>query len=265
MNTGSLYSRVFSTVFLAAVTLLIVAPILCVMLVSFSSTPVFDLPTNGISFQWYAQLMHREKLWPAIGLSVQVAIVSTAISLALGTLCSLGLIRAKGYLRDIVLSVILSPMMLPGVVLGIAMLFSFRQAGLFDSYLSLMLAHVVITLPYIIRIVYSALELFDFSLLDAARILGCTHVGAVRRILIPVLAPSFFTGAMFAFITSFDNYALALFLSDVDSTTLPLLILQFIEYGTDPSIAALATLMVTLTAAIFFIGERLVGLQRLVK
>ena len=263
MNISNALGRMTAGAVLFFGTSLILAPIVCVMLVSFSTSPVFDLPTSGVSLQWYARLVQRDALWPAVSLSLQLAALSTAFSLVLGTLCAMGLARARGRAREFVLSAVLSPMMLPGVVIGLSMLFAFRQAGLFNSYLSLVLAHIVITLPYIVRIVYSGLGMFDFYLVDAARILGCTPWKAARKVTIPVLAPSFLTAGMFAFITSLDNYALALFLGDVHTTTLPVQILKYIEYGTDPSIAALSSLMITFTIGVFFIGERLVGVQRL--
>lgn len=243
--------------------LLMLAPIICIVLVSFSATSVFELPTRGLSLQWYARLVDRQGLWPAIQLSLQIAAATTLFSLLIGTACALGLVRSHFPGREAILAVLLSPMMLPGVVIGIAMLFAFRGAGLFNSYASLMLAHVVITLPYVVRLVYAGLSLFDFDLIDAARTLGLTYPRAVVKVMIPIVAPAFLTAGMFGFIASLDNYALALFLGDVQNITLPVQMLRYIEYGTDPSLAAISTLMILVTALVLFLGERLVGVQHL--
>jgi putative spermidine/putrescine transport system permease protein len=263
MNMARLLGRVAGGLVLFVGLLLMLAPIVTVVLVSFSATPVFDLPTEGVSLRWYASLSQREGLWPSISLSLQIAAISTLASVLLGTLCAIGLIRGHFPGRDAVLAIVLSPMMLPGVVIGIAMLFAFRGAGLYNSFASLVLGHVVITLPYVVRIIYANLSLFDFRLIEAARTLGLAPARAVTKVMIPILAPAFLTSGIFAFIASLDNYSLALFLGDVDHVTLPVRILSYIEYSTDPSLAAISTLMVCVTAVFLFIGARLVGVRGL--
>jgi putative spermidine/putrescine transport system permease protein len=240
------------------------APIAVVLAVSFSPTPVFDLPTGGASLQWYRKLAELPGLWDSVRLSVEVAGIATACSLVLGTLCALGVLRGRFPGRDGLLVFVLSPMMLPGVVLGIAMLITFRAIGLVDGYPSLILAHVVITLPYVVRVLYAAFVLFDFTMIDAARSLGYSHAQALIRVLVPNVLPSFVTAGMFAFLTSVDNYALALFLGDVRNITLPIQILNYLDRASDPSVAAIATLMVVLTVAILVLAERLVGARRLI-
>lgn len=250
--------------YLAAICIFMLAPIAVVLLVSFSPTPVFDIPTSEFSLQWYRKLPEMYGLWPAVRLSVEVAGIATLMSLVLGTLCALGILRGRFPGRNGLLVFVLSPMMLPGVVLGIAMLIAFRRIGLVDGYPSLILAHVVITLPYVVRVLYAAFVLFDFTMIDAARTLGYSHGRALWHVLVPNVFPSFLTAGMFAFLTSLDNYALALFLGDVRNVTLPIQILNYLDRASDPSIAAIATIMVALTAMILVIAERLVGTRRLV-
>ena len=250
--------------YLALICALMLAPIAVVLAVSFSPTPVFDLPTGGASLQWYRKLAELPGLWDSVRLSVQVAGIATACSLVLGTLCALGILRGRFPGREGLLVFVLSPMMLPGVVLGIAMLLAFRSIGLVDGYPSLILAHVVITLPYVVRVLYAAFVLFDFTMIDAARSLGYSHARALWHVLVPNVLPSFVTAGMFAFLTSMDNYALALFLGDVRNITLPIQILNYLDRASDPSVAAIATLMVMLTVSILVVAERLVGARRLV-
>ncbi len=250
--------------YLALVCAFMLAPIAVVLAVSFSPTPVFDLPTGGASLQWYRKLADLPGLWDSVRLSVEVAGIATACSLVLGTLCALGVLRGRFPGRDGLLVFVLSPMMLPGVVLGIAMLITFRAIGLVDGYPSLILAHVVITLPYVVRALYAAFVLFDFTMIDAARSLGYSHAQALWRVLVPNVLPSFVTAGMFAFLTSVDNYALALFLGDVRNITLPIQILNYLDRASDPSVAAIATLMVAFTVLILVAAERLVGARRLI-
>jgi putative spermidine/putrescine transport system permease protein len=160
-------------------------------------------------------------------------------------------------------TVILSPMMLPGVVIGIALLFYLRIFGFTNSFLSLLIAHVVITLPYIVRITLAGLSLFDFALVDAARTLGYPPGTAVLKVLVPNLAPSFVSAGVFAFLASFDNYAIALFLGDVYTVTLPIQIINYLAVSTDPVVAAISVMLLVGTLVSLLITERLVGLQRL--
>lgn len=257
-------ARLLGYAYLALICLFMLAPIAVVLAVSFSPTPVFDLPTSGASLQWYRKLPELYGLWDSVRLSIEVAGIATACSLVLGTLCALGILRGRFPGRGGLLVFVLSPMMLPGVVLGIAMLIAFRGIGLVDGYPSLILAHVVITLPYVVRVLYAALVLFDFTMIDAARSLGYSHTRALWHVLVPNVLPSFLTAGMFAFLTSIDNYALALFLGDVRNVTLPIQILNYLDRASDPSVAAIAALMVLVTVLILVIAERLVGARRLV-
>lgn len=256
--------RFLGYAYLALVCAFMLAPIAVVLAVSFSPTPVFDLPTGGASLQWYRKLAELPGLWDSVRLSVEVAGIATACSLVLGTLCALGVLRGRFPGREGLLVFVLSPMMLPGVVLGIAMLITFRAIGLVDGYPSLILAHVVITLPYVVRVLHAAFVLFDFTMIDAARSLGYGHAQALWRVLVPNVLPSFVTAGMFAFLTSVDNYALALFLGDVRNVTLPIQILNYLDRASDPSVAAIATLMVVFTVLILVVAERLVGARRLI-
>jgi putative spermidine/putrescine transport system permease protein len=153
--------------------------------------------------------------------------------------------------------------MLPGLVIGIAMLQGFKSMGLRDVYASLLVAHVVITLPYVVRTVVGALTLFDFSLIDAARTLGCNYPKALVRVLVPALAPAFLTSGMFAFLASMDNYPISIFFTDAWTKTLPIQMLQYVEERPDPTIAAISAGLVLLAVVALVIGDRLVGLRKL--
>jgi putative spermidine/putrescine transport system permease protein len=153
--------------------------------------------------------------------------------------------------------------MLPGLVIGIAMLESFRAAGLRDVWASLLIAHVVITLPYVVRTLFASLSLFDFTLIDAARTLGLTYPKAIMKVLVPSLAPAFLTSGMFAFLASMDNYPISIFFTDAWTKTLPIQMLQYVEESPDPTIAAISALLILLSIGVLILGDRLVGLRRM--
>jgi putative spermidine/putrescine transport system permease protein len=255
--------RIVSVTALALVILFLLLPILVVVPVSFTEAPVFRFPPEGFSLQWYEKIGRVDGLLSAIGLSARLAALATAISLLLGTLAAIALVRGVVPGGAAVTAFTLSPLMLPGLVLGIALLQAMREIGLRDAWWSLLLAHVVITLPFVMRTVLSSLSLFDFSMVDAARTLGCSYPVALWRVLVPNILPGFVSGALFAFIASFDNYPVSMFLVDVRTKTLPIALLNFIEISPDPTLAALSTGLIVLTIAVLFLCDRLVGLRRM--
>ena len=241
----------------------LLTPLVVTVAVSFGSSAVFTLPAPSWSLRWYQALMRSRDLWPAVFTSLQLAALSTALSLVLGTLCAIGLLRGDFRGREAIVTFLVSPLMLPGLVIGIAMLESFRAAGLRNVWTSLILAHGVITLPYVVRTVFASLSLFDFALIDAARTLGLTYPKAIWKVLVPSLAPAFLTSGMFAFLASMDNYPISIFFTDAWTKTLPIQMLQYVEESPDPTIAAISTLLILLSVAVLLIGDRLVGLRRM--
>ena len=232
----------------------LMTPLLVTVAVSFGSSGVFTLPPPDWSLRWYERLANT---------SLQVAAVATVIALILGTLCAIALVRGRFPGRDAIATFLVSPLMLPGLVIGIAVLQGFKAAGLREAYVSLMIAHVIITLPYVVRTVLGSLTLFDFSLIDAARTLGCSYPTALMRVLVPALGPAFLTSGMFAFLASMDNYPISIFFTDAWTKTLPIQMLQYVEETPDPTIAAISTGLVLLAILALVIGDRLVGLRKL--
>jgi putative spermidine/putrescine transport system permease protein len=241
----------------------LMTPLIVTVAVSFGSSSVFSLPPPDWSLRWYDALGGTRGLWPALLTSVEVAAFSTVVALALGTLCAIALVRGRFPGRDAIATFLVSPLMLPGLVIGIAMLQGFKAAGLREAYSSLLLAHVIITLPYVVRTVLGALSLFDFSLIDAARTLGCSYPKAILRVLVPGLGPAFLTSGMFAFLASMDNYPISIFFTDAWTKTLPIQMLQYVEENPDPTIAAISSGLVLLVILILLLGGRLVGLRKL--
>ena len=241
----------------------LMTPLVVTVAVSFGSSSVFSLPPPDWSLRWYDSLAGTRGLWPALLTSVEVAAFSTIVALALGTLCAIALVRGRFPGREAIATFLVSPLMLPGLVIGIAMLQGFKAAGLREAYSSLLIAHVIITLPYVVRTVLGALSLFDFSLIDAARTLGCSYPKAIPRVLVPGLGPAFLTSGMFAFLASMDNYPISIFFTDAWTKTLPIQMLQYVEENPDPTIAAISSGLVLLVVLALLVGGRLVGLRKL--
>jgi len=247
----------------ALVVLTLLAPLAVTLAVSVSSSPVFNLPPPALSTRWYARLLNARELWPAVRLSVEIAVSATVIALVLGTLCAIAIARGSFPGKTALTTFMVSPLMMPGLVVGVAILQALRQIGLRDAFASLLIGHVVITLPYVARTVLAGLSLFDFTLIDAARTLGCSYPKALVKVMVPVLAPAFLTSGLFAFLASMDNYPISIFLVDAWHKTLPILMLQYLEENPDPTIAAISSGLIVLTILVLVIGDRLVGLRRL--
>jgi putative spermidine/putrescine transport system permease protein len=245
----------------AAIFLLL--PLVVIAAASFSPTPVFDLPVGAASLRWYGRIASLDGFWPALALTLQIAALSTAIALVLGTLAAIAITRGALPFSGALATALVSPLMMPGLVLGIALLTYFRSIGVTQSWWALLLAHLVITLPYVARTLIASLTRFDFALMDAARTLGCNWPGAVLRVMVPALAPAYLTATLFAFLASFDNYPVSIFLTDVRTKTLPIKMLQYIEEAPDPTIAALSTLILAATVLLLVISDRVVGLHRM--
>lgn len=238
-------------------------PIAIVIPVSFTEAPVFRFPPEGFSLKWYERVRNVDAVVAALALSAQIAALSTAISLLLGTLCAIALVRGALPGANAIVTFLTSPLMIPGLVLGIAMLQAARELGLRDAWWSLLLAHVVVTMPFVMRTVLGSLALFDFTMVDAARTLGCSYPLALWRVLVPGILPGFVSGALFAFIASFDNYPVSMFLVDVRTKTLPIQLLNYLETSPDPTLAAVSALLIGLTILVLVVMDRLVGLRRM--
>ena len=240
-------------------------PIVITLAASFTSSPVYTLPPPEWSLRWYQSLARRSGLWEAVTLSLNLAVVSTVVSLILGTLAAIAVTRGSFSGRQAIATFTVSPLMMPGLVVGVALLQFFREIGLRDAYWSLLLGHVVITLPFVMRTLLASMAAFDFSLLDAARTLGLSYPRAILKVLVPNLAPAYLTGGLFAFLASMDNYPISIFLTDARNKTLPIKMLQYLEEQPDPSLAAISSGLILLACIVLIIGARTVGLNRMIQ
>lgn len=249
---------------LAATAIFMLAPLVVVVLVSFGTSAVFNLPdASSLSLRWYQAMAHREGLGATLWLSVGVAFLSTLVALVLGTLCAIAIEQGRFRGREALLAFLVSPLLMPGLVLGVALLQVLREIGLRDVFSALLIGHIVITLPYVTRTVHASLALFDMRLIDAAQTLGLSRPRALMQVMVPSLAPAFLTSGLFAFLASMDNYPISIFLTDARSKTLPIEILHFLEESPDPTIAAISSCLILLAIVVLFVAERMVGMRRL--
>lgn len=239
-------------------------PVVVVVLAAFSTTSYLTIPPQGWTLAWFGKVLSDPIYLSAIRMSLILAFGSTAISLVLGTAAAYALFRKAVPGSEAIISFLMAPLILPAVVTGVALLQYFSMTGLRGSLFGLLMAHVIITVPYIVRSALASLSGLDVAVEEAARVLGAGGFEAFRLVTLPLIMPGLAAGALFAFITSLDNVPVTIFLISASQTTLPVLIFSSVEMGVDPSVAAISTLLIVATGVILLIAERRAGFHRFV-
>ena len=231
--------------------LFLVVPILAIVPLSFNSGSYFSYPMDGFSLRWYAQAFGGQEWQRAFLNSLGIGAVATVIATGLGTLAALGLSRSNFPLRSIVMPLLISPMIIPIVVVAAGFYLIFAPLGLVNSYTGVVLAHAALGTPFVVITVTASLLSFDQSLSRAAAGLGAQPWVAFRRVTLPLITPAVATGAVFAFATSFDEVIVILFIGGPDQRTVPRKMWSGIRDQIDPSILAVATVLIVFAIALF--------------
>lgn len=243
--------------------LFLAAPILIVIFVSFSPDEYVRFPPSGFSLRWFWAVFEYETFVKAIMTSSKLAFLSTLLSVGLGVPASIALGRYQFPGKYVIEAFLLSPLSLPMIVFGIALLFYCSKIGLGLSFTSLLVGHMVISIPYILRTVVGVYRSMDRTMEEAAMVLGANSLATFYYITLPHLKPGIIAGAIFAFLLSFDNVPVSIFLTTPETTTLPVALLSYIVYSFDPSIAAISTLEMIFVVLAMIVAERFYGLHRL--
>lgn len=222
----------------------LLAPIVAVFPLSFSSGELLTLPTPGYSLRWYDDFFTSSKWLLATRNSFIVGIATAILATFLGTLGALGIFLGRFRGKTILVALMATPMVVPVVVTAIAMYFAFAFVGLNNTLSGLVLAHTVLSVPYVLITVLATLQTFDRNLLKAAATLGAPPHVAFRRVLLPLIAPGVATGALFAFATSFDELVVAIFVSGPQQFTLPRQMYAGLREFLSPTIASAAVLLI---------------------
>jgi putative spermidine/putrescine transport system permease protein len=250
--------------------LYILLPLGFVTWLSFYGQEIPSYPPEGYTLRWFHAIMSNDRFIDGLLLSLQLALIATALGLLVSVPAAIcvSYFRFRG--RELLNNLLLFPLMVPGVVLGTA-LYIFHveteiATGLpiLGSLGGLVWGHVLLTIPWIVRLVVASLAGFDRTLEEAAQNLGATPWTTFRRITLPGILPGIVAGAMFAFVASFGNLEMSLFLVGPGRTTLPIAILQYLQWKIDPTIAAISVVQILLIAAAMLITDRFVRLSRAV-
>lgn len=251
-------------ILIAADLVYILFPILSVILISLDPRDyVFGFPP-GLSLRWYAYFINYEDFMVGLKTSFIISGSVTIISTIIGMMASLALVRHKFKGKEVLNTVFLSPIIIPALVSGVAMLTFFKQIGLLNSFINLMIGHMIITVPYSIRTISATLIGFDRSIEEAAKILGADEIKTFMKVTFPIIKPGVLAAMVFSFAWSMNDYAVSIFLSDYINFTFSVALFSYIKAVFDPAIAVASVLLMAMTVLLVFIIEKSMGLDRLV-
>jgi putative spermidine/putrescine transport system permease protein len=239
-------------------------PLLIVVVTSFNSASGLHFPPLGLSFRWYSNMIRRSAFMESAHWSLLLAIFSTLLSTTIGFFSSLAIVRFRFFGRAVLNAVLLSPLIIPEVVTGLVLLFLFNKLRLYHSFLNILVLHVLLALPYAIRVISANLYRFDLSLEEAAMGLGANRWKTFFLVTIPLTKSGLIAAAIFSFVLSFNNFTATLFLV-LRKNTLPVEIFSYIRTENDPTIAAISTTLIVLTISLVIVSEKMVGLERLTR
>lgn len=227
-------------------------PIVAIVPISFSAGSSLSYPLPGLSTRWYAQVFSSPTLAQMLWNSVVVAFFTTIFATVLGTMAAYGLAFARFRLKNVIVALLLTPMVVPLVITALAFYFAFAKLNILGSYAGIVLAHTVLATPFVLVTVMATLQGFDRNLVRAALNLGARPFPAFMSITLPLISPGVLAGAIFAFITSFDEIVVALFVSSPSTKTLPIELYAGLREQLTPAIIAIAALLIVFSVA--FLG-----------
>ncbi len=247
-----------------AIFFFLMAPIMIMIPLSFNVQPYFSftpemlrLSPEGYSLRWYQDFLSSDSWMRSIRNSFIIGIASTALATTLGTLAALGLSRSEMPFKGAIMALLISPMIVPLIISAAGMFFFFSQINISGTYLGVILAHTALGTPFVIITVTATLVGFDHSLTRAAASLGASPSRAFFKITMPLILPGVISGALFAFITSFDEIVIVLFVAGPGQRTIPREMWSGIREDISPTILAVATLMVLLSVLLLLVIELL--------
>jgi putative spermidine/putrescine transport system permease protein len=241
---------------------LLVLPQIVAVITSIDPDPAAIFPPKGVSFGWYLNAFTRHNFREAFTISVVMAITVALTSTVIATMAAVSLVRRQFPGRDVVMALLQLPLMIPEVMLGLGFLILFAAVGMRFSLINIYLAHIVITLPYALRVIAASLQTVAPSLEEAAHMLGAGPIVSFVRVVLPIVRPGLLAAGIFSFVVSFDNFTLTAFLV-TGRGTLPIEIYSYIRTESDPTVAAISTVLIVVSVAGILALEKVVGIDRL--
>jgi len=248
---------------LAALALVILTvPTIVIFITSFTASESLKFPPSGLSWRWYLELLDSDDLQDMAVRSLKVAASATILAAVLGASAALALSRNRQRWARLFDAFFMSPLIVPWIAIGLGILLLTSLAGLGLSIWTLIAGHTVVCVPFVLRTTTASLSQIDPALLEASTALGASPFYGFRRITLPLIAPGVAAGSFLAFIASFDNVPISLFLADARGPVLPIRLWQMIQADLDPRVASISAVLVACTLVLMLAMERMTGLSR---
>jgi putative spermidine/putrescine transport system permease protein len=252
--------KIIIDIFIVIIVIYALLPLMVIVVVSFDPrSHAAALPPPGLSLRWFEAFITNQRFLSTLQFSLFLAGVVATLSSLIALPCCFALAKRNFKGKNLLNTFFLSPITVPGVVTGGAMLTFFFSIGMRDAYVNVILAHIVITLPFILRLITSALIGFNVSLEEAAKGLGAGEFYTFRKVTIPLIMPGIVAGWVFGFVSSFGNVALTAFLTDYRITTFQVELLSYIQSNFDPMIAVCSMAVMGVTLSMLLIMQRFAG------
>lgn len=253
--------RALINLFVVLVCIYLLAPLFILVIVSFQHAMYLAFPVEQYSLKWWTQAVIRPEWRIAMWMSIKLALQATLVSLISGLLAGLAIHYHDFKGKQVLRTFFMSPLLMPQVLTGIALLFFFAARKLSGSYISLLLGHVLICSPYVVQLMLAALPGVSRSQEEAAMTLGANEFTTLMKVTLPLVGPAIRGGAIFAFMASYNNVLVSLFLAIPRLIPVPVKILQHLEWTAEPTLAAVSVVFMALTFALVLIAEKTVGIE----
>ena len=259
MRRNGGFASIFSLVF----AVFMLAPLVVVVGVAFTPEGFLEFPPSGISLRWFRAILDNRDFIDAAIISLKLGVASASLATLLCVPAALAIGKGRFHGRDFLQALFLSPLTVPTVVLGIAFLRFLSLLNANGTFIGLVLCHTIIIVPFVIRLVLASVIGLDASVEKAAISLGASSLTVFRRITLPMIVPGVVGGWVLAFITSFDELTVTVFIVNPATTTLPVKLFSHITQTTDPLVASVSTVAIMFTVALMLVVDRIYGLDRL--
>ncbi|MFC3183167.1 ABC transporter permease [Cypionkella sinensis] len=232
----------------------LVAPTLVVIPMSFAEKKSLAFPPTGFSLQWYQNFFTNPQWFDSLIVSAKVASMVAVVATVIGTMAAIGIERLKGRTGGLIRAVLITPMIVPGVVLAVGIYAVYLDAQLVGTWTGYVFAHTLLAIPFVVIAVGANLAVFDTRLETAAASLGASRLATFFSVTLPLILPGILSGALFAFVTSFDEVIVSLFITSPQLKTLPVQIFSSMTRDADPTVAAVGSLIFMATSVIIGLG-----------
>ena len=259
MNRNGPLALIFNALFVT----FMAAPLVVVIMVSFTPEGFLEFPPSGVSLRWFRAILDNQDFIDAFWTSLYLGAASATLAGLIAVPAALAIGRHRFIAREFMVGLFMSPLTVPTIVLGIAFLRFLSQFGMNGTFVGLVVCHAIIITPYVLRLTLASVVGLDRATERAAVSLGASRFTTFRRVTLPMILPGVAGGWVLAFITSFDELTVTVFIVNPSTTTLPVRLFAHITQTTDPLVASISTMIILFTLVLMFLVERLYGLDRL--